>query len=443
MRRVSLLLLFLAGMLLTVQSAFAQGSKPVIVVLNANNEVDPAMQDYIQRGIESAQGDGAQAVIIELNTPGGDIQSLTNIIVAIRASTVPVVVYVTPNGAMAGSAGALITMAGHISAMAPEAAIGASSPVGPAGEDLSATEKEKVSQIMKATIRPLVEPRGPAATQLAQDMIDQAKAVSAEEALQAHLIDFVSPNLDDVLKQLDGRTVKLSNGSFTMHTAGASIETIDISFMEQLLRLLVQANIAFILLSVGILALQLELTHPGVWVPGFVGVICIALAIYALGFLSVNWFGLIFVASAFVLFILDIKAPTHGALTAAGVASFIIGALLLFNTIPTNAGSAPSIPSFERVSVPLVVGTGIVIGLLFAAVLTFALRAQHAPIQTGAASLIGKMGTARSDIGLNGQAQVGSELWTAEAAPGSPSIGKGDKVEVVEVKGLRLRVRKI
>ncbi len=438
MRRVGLLLIFLAGMLLAGQAAFAQGSRPVVVVLNANNEVDPAMQDYIQRGIEAAEGDGAQALIIELDTPGGDIQSLTNIIEAIRSSTVPVVVYVTPNGAMAGSAGALITMAGHVSAMAPEAAIGASSPVGPLGQDLSTTEKAKVSQIMKATIRPLVEPRGSVATQLAQDMIDNAKAVSASEALQAHLIDFIAPNLNDVVKQLDGRTVKLENGPFTMHTANATTQFIEISFMEQLLRILVQANIAFILLSVGILALQLELTHPGAWVPGVVGVICIALAIYALGFLSVNWFGLIFVGMAFVLFILDIKAPTHGALTAAGVASFIAGALLLF-----NFNSRPAAPAFEQVSIPLVIGTGITIGLLFAAVLTYALRAQHVPLQTGIASLIGKQGTARSDVGLSGQVQVGSELWTAEAMAGSPVIGKGDKIEVVETKGLRLKVRKI
>lgn len=438
MRRVGLLLIFLAGLLLTVEGAFAQSNRPVVVVLTANNEVDPAMQDYIQRGVEAAEGDGAQALIIELDTPGGDIQSLTNIIEAIRGSTVPVVVYVTPNGAMAGSAGALITMAGHVSAMAPEAAIGASSPVGPLGQDLSTTEKVKVSQIMKATIRPLVEPRGPVATQLAQDMIDNAKAVSASEALQAHLIDFISPNLNDLVKQLDGRTVKLDSGPFTMHTANASTQFIEISFMEQLLRILVQANIAFILLSVGILALQLELTHPGAWIPGVVGVTSIALAIYALGFLSVNWFGLIFVGMAFVLFILDIKAPTHGALTAAGVASFIAGALLLF-----NFNSRPAAPSFEQVSIPLVVGTGITIGLLFAAVLTYALRAQHVPLQTGIASLIGKQGTARSEVGLSGQVQVGSELWTAEAIAESPVIGKGDKVEVVDTKGLRLKVRKI
>ena len=437
MRRAGLLLIFLAGLMFAAQATLAQSSRPTVVVLTASNEVDPAMQDYIQRGIQEGEKAGAQAIIIQLDTPGGDIQSLTNIIEAIRASTVPVVIYVTPNGAMAGSAGALITMAGHVAVMAPEAAIGASSPVGPGGQDLSTTERTKVSQIMKATIRPMVEPRGAAATQLAQDMIDEAKAVSASEALQAHLIDFISPSLNDLLKQLDGRTVKLVNGPFTMHTANVAVQTLDISFMEQLLRILTQANIAFILLSVGILALQLELTHPGAWVPGFVGVICIALAIYAMGFLTVNWFGLIFVATAFVLFILDIKAPTHGALTAAGVASFIIGALLLFNF------NTPGLPSFEQVSFPLVIGTGLAIGLMFAAVLTYALGAQRVPIQTGVASLIGKMGTARSDIGLTGQAQVGSELWTAEAAPGSAAIGKGDKIEVVEVKGLRLRVRKI
>ncbi len=435
MRRAILLLILLPALLSAVQGVRAQSNQPLVVVLNANNEVDPAMQDYIQRGIETAESNGAQALVIQLETPGGDIQSLTNIIEAIRASTVPVVVYVTPNGAMAGSAGALITMAAHLAAMAPEAAIGASSPVGPNGQDLSTTEKAKVSQIMKATIRPLVEPRGAVATQLAQDMIDNAKAVSASEALQAHLIDFVSLNLNDLLKQLDGRTVKLADGPRTLHTASATTQFIDISPMEQLLRILVQANIAFILLSVGILALQLELTHPGAWVPGFVGVVCIALAIYAMGFLSVNWFGLVFIVTSFILFILDIKAPTHGALTAAGVASFIVGGLLLFNS--------PTVPQFERVSIPLVVGTGSTIGLLFAVVLTFALRVQHNPVLTGITSLIGKQGTARSDIGLSGQAQVGSELWTAEAIPGTPAIGKGDKIEVVEVKGLRLRVRKL
>lgn len=435
MKRTAWLLILLVSLLIFPGLVRAQGSQPLVVIVNANGTIEPAMQDYIERGIKTAEQAGAEALILQLNTPGGDVVTLDKIIQDIRGSTVPVVVYVAPNGAWAGSAGALITMAGHLSAMAPEAAIGASSPVGSGGQDLSATEKAKTSQIMKATIRPLVEHRGPAATQLAQDMIDNAKAVSASEALQAHLIDFISPNIPDVLKQLDGRTVTLANGTRTLHTANAVTEPVDMTIIEQLLLILTDSNIVFILLALGVLALQVELTHPGAWAPGFIGVVCLALAIYGLGLLPVNWFGLVFMITAFALFILDIKAPTHGALTAAGVASFIIGALVLFNS--------PGVPQFERVSVPLVIGVGVSIGLLFAGILTYALRAQREPVLTGVTSLIGKRGTARSDVGRAGQVQVGSELWSAEAAPESPNIGKGDPIEVVEVKGLRLRVRKV
>ncbi len=435
MRRVGLLLIFLAGLLVAAQAVRGQGNQPVVILMNANGPISPAMQDYVERGIKTAEQQNAEALVIQLSTPGGDIQSLDNIIQDIRGSTVPVVVYVAPNGAWAASAGALMTMAAHVAVMAPQTAIGASSPVGSGGQDLPATEKAKTSQIMKATIRPLVERRGPQALQLAQDMIDNAKAVSATEALQAHLIDFIATDTADLLRQLDGRLVEMPNGVVTLHTANARTVPLDMTLIEQLLLVLTDSNVVFILLAVGVLALQVELTHPGAWVPGFVGVVCLALAIYGFGLLPVNWFGLIFIITAFVLFILDIKAPTHGALTAAGVASFIVGALTLFNS--------PGVPQFERVSVPLVFAVGITIGLLFAAILTYALRAQREPIQFGAATLIGKHGFARSEVGRTGQVQVGAELWSAEAADGSPSIGKGDPVEVVEVKGLRLRVRKM
>jgi len=435
MKRVGFLLVLSAILLFAFQAVHAQSNAPLVILMKANGAISPVMQEYIKRGIQSAEQRKAEALIIQLDTPGGDILSLDNIIQDIRASTVPVVIYVAPNGAWAGSAGALVTMAGHVAAMAPEAAIGASSPVDSSGQDLNSTEKAKTSEIMKATIRPLVERRGTAATQLAQDMIDNAKAVSAKEALQAHLIDFIATNTGDLLRQLNGFSVTLPGGIHTLNTANATIQTDDMSLIEQLLLVLTDSNIVFILLSLGVLAMQIELSHPGTWAPGFVGVVCLALAIYGLGLLPVNWFGLIFIATAFVLFILDIKAPTHGALTTAGVASFIVGGLVLFNS--------PGVPQFERVSVPLVVGIGIAIGLMFATVLTFALRAQRSPIQTGMESFIGRMGYAKTEIGLSGQVQVGSELWTAEPSQGSGTIGKGDRVEVVDVKGLRLKVRKI
>ncbi len=435
MKRLGILLVVAAIALLAFQTVYAQTNQSLILIMDANGTIEPAMQAYFERGIHTAEQRNAEVLIIQLQTPGGDLQSMDNIIQDIRASTVPVVIYVAPNGAMAGSAGALITIAAQVSAMAPEAAIGASSPIDSSGQNLDSTLATKQKEIMKATIRPLVERRGADATQLAQDMIDNAKAVSASEALQAHLIDFTATDMNDVLKQLDGFQVTMSDGVHTLHTANATTETVDMSLIEQLLLILTDSNIVFILLSVGVLALQIELSHPGAWIPGFVGVVCLALAIYGLGLLPINWFGLIFIATAFVLFILDIKTPTHGALTVAGVASFIVGALVLFNS--------PGVPQFERVSVPLVVSVGTLIGLLFAVIISFALRVRHAPIQMGVEAIVGKTGFAKTDFGLTGQVLVGSELWTAEPVPGSGTIGKGDNVEVVEVKGLRLKVKKL
>jgi membrane-bound serine protease (ClpP class) len=415
-------------------TAHAQGNQPLILVMNATGPITPPMAEYIARGIQVAERRGAEALLIRLDTPGGDTRSLSTIIQTIRASNVPVIVYVAPNGAMAGSAGALVTMAGQAAAMAPEAVIGASSVVGSGGAELNPTLKAKESEILKASARPLVERRGGKAIQLAQDMIDHAKAVSASEALDAKLIDWIAPSQEALLEQMDGFTVAMSDGPRTLHTQDAITETVEMSLIEELLLIVTDPNIVFILLSLGVLALQVELTHPGAWVPGFIGVTCLALAIYGLGVLPVNWFGLVFIVTAFVLFVLDIKAPTHGALTAAGVASFITGALILFNS--------PGVPQFERVSVPLVIGVGVGIGLMFVGILTYALRAQRLPIQMGAETLLGKMGVARSTIGVTGQVQLESELWTAEAAEDSEPIGKGDKVRVVEVHGLRIKVRK-
>jgi len=335
---------------------------------------------------------------------------------------------------MAGSAGAIITMAGHAAAMAPETTIGAASPIDSSGENLTSTADKKAKEIIKATVRPFVAPRGEKALKLAETMIDDAVAVTANEALEVGLIDFVADDTEDLLQALDGIEVETASGKQTLNTDGIDVQPVNISFIEQLLLMLTNSNITFLLLAVGAQALYIELSSPGGWAAGFLGVICLTLAGYGMGVLTVNWFGLIFLITSFVLFILDIKAPTHGALTIAGVASFIVGALVLFNS--------PGTPEFQRVSVPLVIGTGVVIGLLIFAVLIVVLRVRRNPIQIGSESLAGKTGTVQTFEGEAGQVQVGGETWSAEKSAESEPIGKGDKIEVVEVRGLRLIVKK-
>ncbi len=417
-----------------IQPVFAQSDDPLAIVMTADGPIMPPMLEYFKRGIETAEQRDAEVLVIQLNTPGGSVETMLEMIQAMRASKVPVVVYVSPNDAIAGSAGALITMAGHASAMAPKTAIGAASPIDSSGADIESTLETKVKEILKARARSLVEDRGTKAIQLAEAMIDDAKAVTAKEALEAGLIDFISDDTEDLLQSLNGFTVQMEDSRHTFKTENIRIQELDISFIEQLLLLLTDPNIAFLLLAIGVQAVLIEISSPGGWVAGFIGAVCLTLAIYGMGVLSINWFGVIFLLIAFVLFILDIKAPTHGALTTAGVASFIIGALVLFNS--------PGTPQFQRVSVPLVVGMGVFLGLLTFTVLMFAIRAQRVPIRIGVESMLGKTGTAKTFSNEAGQVQVGSELWSAEKAAESESIGKGDFIEVVEVRGLRLIVKK-
>lgn len=434
MKRIGLLLIFLGSLLILFQPVQAQSDERLAIVMTADGPIVPPMLEYIKRGIEMAHRQNAEVLIIQLNTPGGSVDTMLEIIKEIRASETPVVIYVAPRNAIAASAGAMITLAGHASAMAPETSIGAASPISSSGENLNSTAEAKAKEIIKAAIHPFVEPRGEEALKLAEAMIDEAKAVSADEALKVHLIDFIANDVDSLLKDLNEFTVQMSDGPHTLNTSNIRTEAFNMSFIEQFLLLLVDPNIAFLLIAIGVQSVLIEISSPGGWVAGFIGVVCLTLATYGLGVLPVNWFGIIFLLTAFVLFILDIKAPTHGALTIAGVASFIVGALVLFNS--------PGTPDFQRVSVPLVVAVGVTIGLLFFGILMFALRALRVPVSAGIESFIGKTGTARTAVdGSGGQVQLQSELWTAESVDGS-AIGKGDKVEVVEIKGLRLKVRK-
>lgn len=428
------LLLALPILLTATLPASAQNAQPEVIEVTLDGPLTPVWIGYLQRGIHQAEQRGAQLVVVELNTPGGGVELMNKLVQEILASPVPVVVFVSPRGGMAASAGTLIVLAGHVAAMTPESAIGAVSPVGLQGEDLQSTEATKLKEILKASVRSLAQRRGEEAVQLAQSAIESAKAASAEEALSVGLIDYIASDLSDLLRQLDGQTLLVNGEAHTLHLEGALVTPVQKNFVEGILDLLTNPNIVFVLLSIGVQALLIELSHPGGWFAGFVGVVMLSLAIYGLGILPVNWFGIIFLVAAFVLFILDIKAPTHGALTAAGTGSFIAGALILFNSA--------SVPSFTHVSVPLVIGMGILTGGIFLGVVLLAVYAMKQPIATGRESLAGKTGIAHTQIAPRGEVQVAGERWTGQLDDGEAAIAAGTHIEVVRVEGVRLIVKK-
>jgi membrane-bound serine protease (ClpP class) len=396
-------------------------------VLEIEGPVTPIMISYIERGISTAESDGAEALIIKLDTPGGQIDLMSDIVQALLRANVPVVVYVYPPGAYAASAGTLITLGAHVAAMAPGTTIGAASPVGSQGEDLGETLETKVKEDLKAQARALAARRGEDAVAWAESAIEEAKAATAQEALELGVIDFVAFDMDDLLAQMDGFQVEVNSREVTLQTAEATTQEQPMTFVEQFLHIITNPTIAFILLTLGINAILFELSSPGGYVAGIVGAICLLLAFYALGVLPVNYAGLIFIGLAFVLFLVDLKAPTHGVLTVGGIASLVAGALLLFNS-----------PLYQ-ISIGAVVSVAVVTGLFFAFAVAKVIQTHRQPAVTGQAGMVGNTALARTALDPQGTVFVKGELWdaTAEDAP----IAAGEQVEIVAVEGFRLRVR--
>jgi membrane-bound serine protease (ClpP class) len=410
----------------------AQDEMPEIVILDANGPVGPPLGGYIERGINEADEQNAEAVIILLNTPGGNVNTTLEIIQDIRTADIPVIVYVGPPGAKAASAGLLITLAGHLSAMAPDTAIGASSPISAQGEDLNETAQAKAEEYLSAQARSLAERRGDEAVEVASEAVFEARAVTASEALAVNLVDFIAQDVDDLLAQLDGVEVEVNGRPRTLDTANPLLTQIPMNQVERILLILTDPNIVFMLLSFGLVAIIVEIRSPGGWVAGAFGTVALGLSLYGLGVLPVNWLGLAFIIMAFILFILDIKAPTHGALSAAAVASLAAGAFILF--------SQPEVTPFGRLSIPLVIGQSILIGSIFAFLVTMALRAQTLRPTTGYEGLIDQLGRVTQDLNPEGMVQVWGERWRARSVD-DQLIAAGSEVEVVEAGKMRLLVR--
>jgi membrane-bound serine protease (ClpP class) len=415
--------LILTSLLSSVVSAQTAGQ---VLVLEVTGPVTPVMLSYIERGIEEAEAQEAEAMVIMLNTPGGDVDLTKKIIQAIIASDVPVVVYVAPRGAFAASAGTFITLAGHVAAMAPSTSIGAASPISGQGEEIPETLKEKTVNILQADIEGLAQRRGEDAVEWAREAVSEARAATAEEALELGVIDFIANDLSDLLKQMDGFTVMLHDREVTLNTKDAPTEDLPMSAVERILHTLTNPNIAFIMLTLGINGILFELSSPGGYLAGVVGAICLLLAFYALGVLDVNYTGLLFIALAFLLFVIDIKAPTHGVLTVGGIVSFVLGSLILFNS------------PFNAVSLNLVITVALATGAFFAFIMAKAMLIQRQPATTGAEGLVGALATARTDLSPTGKVFLKGEWWEAEAddAP----IEAGEQVRVTSVDKFRLRV---
>ncbi|MFQ5399520.1 MAG: nodulation protein NfeD [Anaerolineae bacterium] len=435
-RRLAALFLLLLALALAARSLHAQANE--LLVLEIEGPVTPAMASYFERGIQTAEQEGATAVLIILNTPGGNIDPTQDIVRIFRAAEVPVVIYISPSGAQAASAGSILTIAAHVAAMAPETVIGAASPVGEGGVDLGETIFRKITEDLKAQVRSLAESRGEEAVALAEAMIEEARAVHAQEALDAGLIDVVADDVPDLLRQLDGRVVMVNNRPVELHTAAAARRSFTMNLIEQILHAMSNPLLVSVLLAIGVQAILIELSSPGGWVAGFIGVVSLGLAFYGLGQLPANWFGLGLILVAFVLFALEVKAPTHGALAIAGTLTMLAGLLVMFNS--------PGTPQFARISVlgAVVISTSTAAFFIF--LVTMAMRAQQPTPITGIEAMVGRSGLVRKALTSDkdrrpyrGTVLVMGELWRAEA---DEPIEVDEKVVVEAVHGFTLSVKK-
>jgi len=403
---------------------------PLVHVITIEGVINPVSAKFIIESLERAEEAGAECLIIELDTPGGLMESMRSIVKEIFASRVPVVVYVYPSGSRAASAGVFITLAAHVAAMAPGTNIGAAHPVIPgAAMDTSSTMMQKITNDAAAYIRSIAEKRGRNA-EWAESAVRQSTSLTEKEALNQKVIDFIAPSLDSLLTLIDGRTVALESGEKTLRTQQATIVAHKMSWRYRILDKISDPNIAYILLLLGIYGIIFELSNPGSILPGVVGVIFLILAFFAMQTLPINWAGLLLILFALVLFILEIKITSYGLLTLGGIVSMVLGSLMLFE----------SPYPFLKVSLSVIVPAVIVTALFFLFAIGLGLKAQRRKPTTGREGIVGERGVAITPLNPYGKIKVHGEIWEAFS---ENKVKEGDRVEVVSVEGLQLKVKKL
>jgi membrane-bound serine protease (ClpP class) len=403
-----------------------------VVVGHIEDAINPITARYVERVIADAQAAGAPAVVFVINTPGGLIDSTYRITTDFLNAPLPVVTYVAPSGARAASAGTFITMAGAIAAMAPATNIGAAHPVDSSGADLQGDLRLKAENDAVAQITKIAKARG-RNEQWAEDAVRNSVSIRDDQALQLKVVDLVATDLPDLLAQIDGKTVLVNGQSVTLATKSAAIDDNGMSPFETFLHFVVDPQIALLLFTIGTYGLIFELSNPGLIFPGIIGVIAIVIALFSFGTLDANAAGIALMIFALVLFVAEVKVVSHGLLLAGGIASLLLGAIIVF---PPGRPTFPGLRyTADPVTLLLVVGTAT---LFFVVVVRLAVGFQHLPVASGAALLVGSLGVARTELAPTGIVRAGGDEWSA-LSEGGP-IPQGAAVRVRRVDGLRLIV---
>ncbi len=426
---LALSVLFIFPSFLFAPAISGQEKQPVFVI-KIDGDINPATAQFIIDSIDEATKQNAQCLVIQLDTPGGALESTRLIVKKMLASNIPIVVYVSPTGARAASAGVFITMAANVAVMAPGTHIGAAHPVTLGGEGKeSKTMTEKILNDTVAFIKNIAKTRG-RNVDWAEKAVRKSVSITEDEAVKLNVVDFVSPDLQALLTTLDGKVIKFDGVTLTLHTKGVQPKTIQMGWSQKLLAVISHPQIVLYLLMLASLGIFFELSNPGAILPGVVGGICLVLSLYALQVLSVNYAGLALIFFAFILFIAEIKVVSHGLLAVGGIISLFLGSIMLFDSQEQSM----------RLSLGVVIPTVLVTSAFFIFAMTRAIHARLQKPTTGMEGLIGEVGIASTPIALEGKVSIHGEFWNASS---DQSIEEGWRVQVIGVKNLRLKVKKI
>jgi membrane-bound serine protease (ClpP class) len=430
-RRALVILLFAPACLTCTQVALG-GPENIVDLIVIDAMINPATADFIHESIFAAERDGARALLIELDTPGGLLESTKSIVKDLLGSPVPVIVYVAPSGGGAASAGVFVTMAANIAAMAPGTNIGAAHPVSGQGSDIGGDMREKVENFTVSLSKTIAQERG-RNVEWAEKAVRESVSITEQEALKLHVIDIVAASRDDVLKQANQRQVTVQGTKRTLDMAGATIVVREMRLKQKFLNIMANPNVAYLLMMAGLLGLYVEFTHPGVFFPGVAGAICLLLAMAALQVLPINYSGLALIGLGLALLISELFVPSFGILGVGGIVAFVLGSLLLFDTPDSDL----------TVDRSIVYAAAVTFGSFTLLVSYLVVRSQRRKPTLGREGLIGEVGEVKNRIApgnSGGKIFVHGEYWNAMA---DEAIEVGERAEVVRVDGMRLAVRAV